>query len=138
MIEIKSIEIKNVLQNVQSFMTVLTIFESLLGVSRYALIEIMTMLVYNMDHSVSAQTLDHKEIVMKGNARTVVQATVASKCAEALDTSISSTLMHTVPHMKTGVVETQHKTYITKNGMPTWSTAVVQQVSHFLTILSKN
>ena len=109
-------------------MTVLTIFVSLLGVSRYALIEIMTMLVYNMDHSVSAQTLDHKEIVRKGSAHTVVQATVVSKCAEGLDTSISSTLMHTVPHMMTGVVETQHKTTFTKNGMLTW-TIVEQQVT---------
>ena len=118
-------------------MTVLTIFESLLGVSRYALIEIMTMLVYNMDHSVSAQTLDQKEIVRKGNAPMVVQVTIASKCVEALDTSISSTLMHTVQHMKTGVVGTQHKTNITKNGMLTWGIVMVQQVSHSLTIVGK-
>ena len=98
----------------------------------------MTMPACNMDRNVFAQTLDHRVIARKGNAPIVVQVTVASKCAEGLGTSISSTLMHTVPHMKTGVVETQHKTYITKNGMPTWSTAVVQQVSHFLTILSKN
>ena len=83
----------------------------------------MTMLVYNMDHNVSALTLDHKEIVRKGSAHTVVQATVASKCVEALDTSISSTLMHTVPHMMTGIVGTQHKTNITKNGMLTWTSA---------------
>ena len=76
----------NVMQYFQSFRTVLTVFVSLSGVSRYALIEIMTMLVYNMDHSVSAQTLDHKEIVNKGNAPMVVQATRASKCAEGLDT----------------------------------------------------
>ena len=117
-------------------MTVLTIFESLLGVSRYALTEIMTMLVYNMDHSVSAQTLDHKEIVNKGNAPMVVQATVASKCVEGLDTSISSILMHTVPHMMTGVVETQHKTTFTKNGMLTWGIVMVQQVSHCRTKVS--
>ena len=102
----------------------------LLGMSRYAPIEIMTMLVYNMDHSVSAQTLDHKEIVNKGNAPMVVLATVASKCAEGLDTSISSTLMHTVPHMMTGVVETRHKITFTRNGMLTWGSVVVRQVSH--------
>ena len=97
----------------------------------------MTMLVYNMDHSASAQTLDHKEIVNKGNAPMVVQATVASKCVEGLDTSISSILMHTVPHMMTGVVETQHKTNIIKDGMLTWGIVVVQQVSPSLTIVSK-
>ena len=90
------------------------------------------MLVCSMAHNASAQTLDLKEIVRRGNVLMVVQATTASKCVEGLDTSISSTLMHTVPRMTTGVVEIQHKTCFTKNGMLTWSTVVVQQVSHSL------
>ena len=88
------------------------------------------MLACSMGHSAYAQTLDHKKTVRKGNAPMVVQATRASKCVEGLDTSISSILMHTVPHMMTGVVETQHKTNFTKNGMLIWSIVVLQQVSH--------
>ena len=95
------------------------------------------MLACNMDPNAFALTLAHKKIVRKGNAPTVVQATVASKCVEGLDTSISSILMHTVPHMMTGVVETQHKTNIIKDGMLTWGIVVVQQVSPSLTIVSK-
>ena len=88
----------------------------------------MTMLAYNMDHSASAQTLDHKEIVRKVNALMVVQVTVASKCAEGLDTSTFSTLMRTKPQLMIGAVETLLRTDIIKNGMLTW-TSVALQVS---------
>ena len=84
----------------------------------------MTMLDYNMGHNAFAQTLDHKELVREINVTMVVQATVASRCAEGLDTSISFILMPTKPLLMIGAVETLHKTGITKNGMTTWASAV--------------
>ena len=86
------------------------------------------MLDCNMDHSAYALTLDHKETVRKGNALTVVQATTASKCVEALDTSIFSILMHTKPQLMIGAAGALLRTSTTKNGMLTWI-SVVQQVS---------
>ena len=87
----------------------------------------MTMLGYSMVHNVYVQILDHKETAREINVTMVVQATVASRCAEGLDTSISFILMLTKPLLMIGAVETLHKTSITKNGMLTW-TSVVQQV----------
>ena len=88
----------------------------------------MTMLGCSMGHSVYVQTLDHKEPAREISVIMVVQETVASRCAEGLDTSISFILMPTKPPSMIGAVETLHKTSITKNGMLTWA-SVVQQVS---------
>ena len=78
------------------------------------------MLACSMGRSAYARTLDHKKTARKGNAPMAVQATRASKCVEGLDTSIFSTLMHTKLKLMIGDVETQHRIYITKNGMRTW------------------
>ena len=94
----------------------------------FAQIEIMTMLGYSMVHNVYVQILDHKETVREINVTTVVQATVASRCVEGLDTSISFIPIPTKQLLMTGAVETRHKTNITKNGMLTWI-IVVSQVS---------
>ena len=94
----------------------------------FAQIEIMTMLGYSMGHNVYVQTLDRKETAREINATMVVLATVASRCVEGLDTSIFFIPMPTKPLLMIGAVETLHKTGITKNGMPTWASAV-QQVS---------
>ena len=87
-------------------------------------IETMIMLDCSMGHNVYVQTLDHKETAREINATIVVLATVASRCAEGLDTSISFILMPTKPLLMIGAVETLHKTGITKNGMTTWASAV--------------
>ena len=81
------------------------------------------MLACSMGHNAYAQTLDHKKIVRKENALMVVQVTTTSECVEGLDTSISFTPMNTEPQLKTGAVETQRKTNITKNGLQTWAIA---------------
>ena len=94
----------------------------------FAQIETMTMLGYSMGHNVYVQTLDRKEPARGINVTMVVQATVASRCAEGLDTSIFFIPMPTKPLLMIGAVETLHKTSITKNGMLTW-TIVIQQVS---------
>ena len=88
------------------------------------------MLVCSMAHNASAQTLDLKEIVRRGNVLMVVQATTASKCVEGLDTSISSTLMHIKPQLMIGAAGALLKTYTTKNGMLTWINVVQQVSSH--------
>ena len=79
------------------------------------------MLACSMGRSAYARTLDHKKTARKGNAPMAVQATRASKCVEGLDTSIFSTLMHTKLKLMIGDVETLHKIYFTKNGMPIWT-----------------
>ena len=86
----------------------------------------MTMLGCSMGHSVYVQTLDHKEPARGINVTMLVQATVASRCAEGLGTSISFILMPTKPLLMIGAVEILHKTSITKNGMPTWIIAVLE------------
>ena len=86
----------------------------------------MTTLVCNTDHNAYAQTLDHKEIVKKGNAHMVVQETAVSKCVVVLGTLTFSTLIHIVPQLMTLAVETQPKTNITKNGMLTWTHVTVK------------
>ena len=90
--------------------------------------ETMTMLDCSMGHNVYVQTLDRKETAREINATMVVQATVASRCVEGLDTSISFIPIPTKQLLMTGAVETRHKTNITKNGMLTWI-IVVSQVS---------
>ena len=90
--------------------------------------EIMTMLGCSMGHSVYVRTLDHKEPAREISVIMVVLETVASRCVEGLDTSISFILMPTKPLLMIGAVETLYKTSITKNGMLTWA-SVVQQVS---------
>ena len=92
----------------------------------FAQIETTTMLGYSMGHNVYVLTLDRKETVRGKNVTMVVQATVASRCAEGLDISISSILMPIKPLLMIGAAETQHKTSITKNGMLTWIIAVLQ------------
>ena len=87
----------------------------------FAQIEIMTMLGYSMVHNVYVQIVDHKETAREINVTMVVQATVASRCAEGLDTSTSFILMPTKLLLMTGVVETLLKTNITRNGMRTWT-----------------
>ena len=86
----------------------------------------MTMLACSMGHNAFAQTLGHKKTARKGNALMVVQGTIASKCVEGLDTSISSTPMPTEPQLMIGAVETHCKTNITKNGMLIWATVALQ------------
>ena len=92
----------------------------------FAQIETMTMLGYSMGHNVYVQTLDHKETAREINATMVALATVASRCAEGLDTSIFFILMPTKPPLMIGAVETLHKTSFTKNGMLTWIIVVLE------------
>ena len=84
------------------------------------------MLGYSMGHNVYVPTQDRKETARGINVTMVVQETVASRCAEGLDTSISSTLMPTKPLLMIGAAETQHKTSITKNGTLIWALVTIQ------------
>ena len=84
------------------------------------------MLACSMAHNAYAQTLGHKETVRQRNVIMVVQVTRTSKCAEGWDISTFFTLMHTKPQLMIGAVETQCRTNIIKNGMPTWATVRAQ------------
>ena len=78
------------------------------------------MLAYSMAPSASVQTLVHREPVMLDSAPMDVLVPIQSKCAEGLDISTSSTLMHTKQRLMTGVVETQYRIPTTKNGTMIW------------------
>ena len=84
------------------------------------------MLVCNMDLNAYAPTLDPKETAKKRNALMVVLGTIVLRCVEDLDTSISSTLMHTKPQLMIGAVDTLCRTNIIKNGTPIWAIVRVQ------------
>ena len=80
----------------------------------------MTTLACSTSPNVSALTLGQKTPALRVIATTVVLAITPSKCAEGSDTSTCFILMHTKQQWKSGAVETQSRTFITKNGMRTW------------------
>ena len=78
------------------------------------------MLVCSMVPNAFAPTLVHREPVMLNSAHMAVLEITLSKCVEGSDTSTCFILMHTKQQWRNGAVETQNRTYITKNGMRTW------------------
>ena len=83
-------------------------------------LEALTTLACSMAPSVYAPTLVPREPVRLDNAHIAVLEIAQSKCAEALATSTSSTLMHTKRLLMTGAVGTPCRTPTTKSGTKIW------------------
>ena len=92
-----------------------------------ALLRDMNMPALSMGRNAYAPTPGHKEPVRKGCAIINVQATAASECVEASDTSTCSTPMTTAlngPHAL--AAETLKLTCTTKSGTLTWPTVTLK------------
>ena len=78
------------------------------------------MLVCSMALSVYAPTQVQWELVMLDNALMAALETALSKCAGDLDTSTSSTPMHTRLQLMTLDVKARRRTPTTKSGLMIW------------------
>ena len=83
----------------------------------------------SMPLSASVPTQAQWELLMKASAPMVVQGIAQLRCAEVLNTSTSSILMHIKLQLTILAAETPFRTPTTKSGTKTWDIAK-HQVSH--------